>query len=125
MEKTFSTMLGCGLALLTLAGFTKRKKPKYFLGLMNVDTQHSLLRIPLTASLLYAGSRQAPLTGTRQVLTFVGKFYLAVGLIGSADRSLGRLLPSKLTNFDIGYHFGVGTVALWQGKRSGRMMRRS
>lgn len=123
MEKLFSTMLGGGLSVLTISGFAIRKPPKHFLGLMNVDTQHSALRVPLTLALLYAGSKHAPLKATRRILSFVGVFYLAVGAIGSVDKSAGGTLPSRLTNFDIGYHFGVGAFALWLGSRSGRMVK--
>jgi hypothetical protein len=90
---------------------------------MNVDTQHSMLRIPLTLALLYAGSQQTSLKDTRGILTFVGVFYLAVGAAGSIDRRLGGMLPSRLTGFDLVYHFGVGALALWLGGRSGRMMK--
>ena len=123
MEKTFSSILGVGLMLLTLSGFTKSKKPKHLLCLMNVDTQHSALRLPLTMALLYAGSQQAPLKSTRAILSFVGAFYLAMGAAGVIDKSVSGALPSKLTNFDLVYHFGVGALALWLGGRSGRMMK--
>lgn len=123
MEKLFSTTLGAGLTVLMFAGFVKNDKPKHFLGLMNVDTQHSVLRVPLTLALLYAGSSQSPLQNTRRVLSFIGLFYIAMGAIGSVDRKVGGTLPSKLTNFDLVYHFVVGAAALWLGSRSGRMMR--
>jgi hypothetical protein len=123
MEKTFSGGLGLGLTLLAVSGFMKRDTPKHLCGLMNVDTQHSLLRVPLTLALLYAGSQQSTLHSTRTILSGVGIFYLAIGIAGSADRSVGGVLPSKLTHFDLLYHFGVGTVALWLGSRSGRMMK--
>lgn len=123
MEKKFSTILGVGLALLMSAGFAKNEKPKHFLGLMNVDTQHSILRIPTTLALLYAGSRHASLKDTRSILTFAGLLYLAIGSIGEIDRRAGGALPSKLTGFDLVYHFVAGASALWLGKRSGRMMK--
>lgn len=123
MEKNFSTALGIGLALLMAAGFAKNKKPKHFLGLMNVDTQHSILRIPTTLASLYAGSRPTSLKDTRTILSLVGLLYLAIGTVGSMDRRAGGALPSKLTGFDLLYHFTVGASALWLGSRSGRMMK--
>jgi hypothetical protein len=123
MEKRFSSILGVGLALLTVSGFAKRTLPKRFLGLMNVDTQHSVLRVPLTLALLHAGSSRTTLRHTRSVLTFVGTFYIAMGVAGSLDKSVGGTLPSRLTNFDVVYHFGVGAIALWLGGRSGRMVK--
>jgi hypothetical protein len=118
MEKRFSSILASGLTLLTLSGFVKRKKPKHLLGLMNIDTQHSILRLPLILVLLGAGSQETSLRNTRAILTFVGVFYLAIGSLGAADRRLDGVLPSKLTNFDLAYHFGVGILALWLGRRS-------
>jgi hypothetical protein len=123
MEKNFSTMLGVGLALLMSAGFVKSEKPKHLLGLMNVDTQHSILRIPTTLALLYAGSRNTSLKNTRMILSRAGMLYLLIGTIGSVDKKAGGALPSKLTNFDLVYHFVVGASALWLGMRSGRMMK--
>lgn len=123
MEKNFSTMLGVGLALLMSAGFLKHEKPKRLLGLMNVDTQHSILRIPTTLALLYAGAHQTPLKNTRTILSFTGLLYLVIGTIGSVDKKAGGALPSKLTNFDLVYHFVVGASALWLGNRKGRMMK--
>lgn len=122
MEKLFSIILGMGLSVLTASGFAKRTFPKHFLG-MNVDTQHSVLRVPLTLALLYAGSSQAPLKTTRAILSFVGVFYLAMGAVGSINKSVGGTLPSKMTNSDIGYHLGVGALAVWLGTRRGRMIK--
>lgn len=122
MEKNFSTILGAGLTLLMVAGFAKSEKPKHLLGLMNVDTRHSVLRIPTTLALLYASSHHTPLKSTRTVLSLTGLLYLVIGTIGSMDKKAGGLLPSRLTNFDLVYHFVVGASALWLGSRSGRMM---
>lgn len=123
MERQFSSILGAALAVLALDGFAKRDFPKHFLGLMNVDTPHSVLRVPLTVVLLYGGLRQSSLKTTRSILSFVGMFYIAMGAAGSMDKSVGHVLPSKLTKFDVVYHFAVGAAALWLGKRSGRMMK--
>ena len=122
MEKIFSTKLAAGLTLLTLAGLLKRKKPKHFLGLFNVDAQHSALRIPLLMSLLHGGSKRTSLKDTRATLAIIGVIYLVIGISGTTDKRLGGLLPLKLTNFDLIYHFSIGTLALWLGGRSGRMM---
>jgi hypothetical protein len=123
MEKKFSTVLGIGVALLMSAGFVKSEKPKLFLGLMNVDAQHSVLRAPITLALLCAGSRRTSLRDTRIVLALTGLLYLTIGAIGSIDRKAGGTLPSRLTNFDLVYHFVTGASALWLGCRSGRMMK--
>lgn len=123
MEKLFSLVLSFGLFILTASGFIKCKRPKHLFGLMNVDTQHSVIRVPLTLTLLYAGSNHTSLRSTRTILSSIGLFYLIVGATGCVDKKVGGLLPSKLTNFDIVYHFTVGISALWLGSRSGRMMK--
>jgi hypothetical protein len=123
MEKRFSKMLGGGLAMLTLVGFILPTRRKRFLGLMNVDSTHSVLRVPLTAALLYAASERSDLKLTRSALLGTGLFYIAMGTAGLSDRKVGGALPSGLTNFDIVYHFAVGGAAIWLGSRSGRMMK--
>ena len=101
MEKKFSTILGAGLAFLMSAGFIQSKKPKHLLGLMNIDTQHSILRIPTTLALLYAGSRRSSLKDTRTILTSAGVLYFVIGVIGTIDKKAGGALPSKLNRFDL------------------------
>jgi hypothetical protein len=123
MEKRLSLFLASALAFLSVSGFVKRKKPKHLAGLMNVDTQHSVIRLPLTLALLSAGSSQASLRKTRAILSLVGAVYLVMGTAGLIDKRVGGLLPSKQTNFDLVYHFGVGMLVLWMGTRSGKMMK--
>lgn len=123
MEKTFSSVLGATLSVLTLSGFVQSKKPKHLLGHMNVDTQHSVLRVPLTIALLYAASEQSKLKNTRTILSYVGIFYICMGIVGTINRDVGGTLPSRLTKFDLKYHMVVGALALWLGGRSGRMMK--
>lgn len=96
MEKKFSLKLGLGLVLLMAAGFVKSEKPKHLLGLMNVDTQHSVLRIPTALALLYAGSRHASLKDTRTILSLTSVLYLIIGTIGSMDRKAGACYPLSL-----------------------------
>jgi hypothetical protein len=120
MEKQMSLSLGCTLVLLTLAGYVLDKK--HLLRIMNIDESHSMMRTPLTLALLYAGT-QAELKTTRKILLGVGLFYVCMGTAGLADKRVGGILPSGLTNFDIIYHFAVGGGAIWMGSRPGRMMR--
>lgn len=120
MEKLFSLSLGITLGVLTLVGFIPGTK--HFLKLMNTDTSHSALRVPLTAALLYAGT-QTDLRATRTILLGVGFFYIAIGTAGLIDKKVGGALPSGLTKFDVLYHLAVGAEALWFGGRPGRMMK--
>lgn len=123
MEKMISKIFADVLVILTFAGLVLPKRKKRLFGLMNVDTTHSMLRIPLTAAMLYAASNQTNLKMTRNILTGFGIFYVAMGTAGLIDRKVGGLLPSELTTFDLIYHFSSGAAALWLGQRSGRMMK--
>jgi hypothetical protein len=123
MEKLFSKMLGCSLLALTFVGFILPTRRKRFLGLMNVDTTHGILRVPLTAALLYAATPKVDLKLTRSLLLGTGLFYIVMGTAGLKDKRVGGALPSGLTGFDIVYHFAVGGAAIWLGSRSGRMMK--
>lgn len=118
MEKSMAVILGMALTGLAAAGFVKHNK--HLLG-MNVDTNHSLIRTPVAATLLL--SEKGDVRTTRNVLTGTGIMYMAIGAIGLIDRKIGGLLPSKLTNFDFIYHFSVGAAALWMGLRPGRMVK--
>ena len=117
MEKQVSLSLAGILAGLAVAGFTHRNKPKHAMGVMNADTNHSLLRVPLTGALLYGGNPKTSPKLTRGILTGVGLLYLGIGAAGLFDRKVGGILPSKLTNFDLAYHFLVGLGMLALGSR--------
>ena len=125
MEKTFSTFVGAFLALLAVSGFVKNSQPKRLFGLINVDIQHSMLRVPLTIADINAALPSRSLKTTRALLSLIGTVYMVMGAIGTTDRKVSGLLPSKLTNFDLGYHFVTGALALWMGMRSGRMLKDS
>ncbi|HEX8182704.1 MAG TPA: hypothetical protein VF575_03830 [Candidatus Saccharimonadales bacterium] len=120
MEKPMSVSFGVALLILTIAGFVL--DTKHLLRLMNIDDNHSIIRVPLTAALLHAGT-DANLKTTRKILLGTGLLYVAIGSAGLIDKKLGGLLPSKLTKFDIAYHFAAGTAAIWMGSRSSRMLK--
>ena len=120
MEKQVSLGLGITLSALAVAGFVQ--KEKHVIGLMNVDTNHSMIRIPV-AALLFYGS-QSNLKATRGVLTATGVIYLLIGAAGIVDRKVGGVLPSKLTGFDLVYHFAVGIPTLLLGLQTGRIIKR-
>jgi hypothetical protein len=123
-EKYFSNMIGKLLLVLALYGALPGERTKRFLGLMNTDSQHSIIRIPTTLALLYAGKEESDLATTRTVLTAFGGLCVAIGSVGLVSKRVGGALPSGLTNFDIAYHFGLGFTALWLGRRPGRMAMR-
>ena len=123
MEK-LSLKLGAKLLMILAAdGFIRKQSPKHFMGLMNTDVAHSIIRVPVVLAALMGSLPKNDVKTSRAVLTGVGVFYLVIGTVGLADRKLGGALPSKLTGFDIVYHFVAGAAALWLGTRPGRMMK--
>jgi hypothetical protein len=123
MEKATLNIIAKVLEVLIAAGFLQRKQPKRLLKMMNIDTSHSVIRVPLLLASLYGGSTKSDIKAARYMLTAVGAVYVAMGAAGAADKKVGGALPSRLTNFDIVYHFAVGGAALWLGTRAGRMMK--
>lgn len=123
MEKQSLAVIAKVLSTLAAAGFKPTSKPKHLMGIMNVDTAHSILRVPLILSSLYGSSPKLDIKTSRSIIAGIGAFYLAMATAGIADKKVGGTLPSKLTNFDIVYHVGVGAIALWLGTRQGRMMK--
>ena len=117
MEKQVSLSLAGIIAALAVAGLAKRKKPQHLMDLMNVDKTHSMVRVPVAGALLYGGNPKTSSKLTRGILTGAGLMYLAIGTAGLFDRKVGGLLPSKLTNFDLVYHFTVGLGVLALGSR--------
>lgn len=123
MEK-LSLKLGAKLLMiLAVDGFVRKRQPKHFMGLMNTDVAHSIIRVPVVLAALMGSLPKHDIKTSRAVLTGVGVLYLAIGTAGLADRKLGGALPSRLTWFDIAYHFAAGAAALWLGTRPGRMMK--
>jgi hypothetical protein len=122
MEKVLSMDLGITILLLTVAGFVL--DTKHLIKLMNIDTSHSILRVPLAIALLYGGTK-ADLDLTRLILFGVGGFYIAMGTAGLVDKKVGGAIPSGLTSFDVGYHLLTGAAAIWLGTRPGRMTKSS
>jgi hypothetical protein len=123
MEKQTLAVMAKLLSVLAGAGVRSTDKPKHFLKLMNVDMSHSILRAPLILASLYGSSPKSDIKTSRMILSGIGAFYLAMAATGLSDKKVGGALPSKLTNFDIVYHIGVGATALWLGMRQGRMMK--
>ncbi|MDN5275857.1 MAG: hypothetical protein JWN33_506 [Candidatus Saccharibacteria bacterium] len=119
MEKPMSSTLSLLLWVLAFLGFIKKKK--HVAGLMNIDTSHSIIRLPI-ASLLLLGSKSDVKTA-RNILLGSGLIYVLIGTAGTINRKAFGLLPSKLTGFDLVYHFVVGAAAIYMGTRSGRMLK--
>jgi hypothetical protein len=79
--------------------------------LMNSDILIDVLRVALAGFLVYVGfiARNERMAAT--ALTVVGALYIVMALGGLFSPTLGGLLPSGLTGFDIAFHLVTGLVA--------------
>ncbi|HEV7951372.1 MAG TPA: hypothetical protein VGP24_16545 [Glaciihabitans sp.] len=110
MLRTVAQVLGVVVALLAVIGFFI--EGELLAGLMNVDIALDVLRLVLAAALLYVGFARVSASAIRLVIILVGVMYVLLGLLAFADRTIFGLLPTGLTNFDIGFHLIVGAGAL-------------
>ena len=79
---------------------------------MNADSFLDLLRIVLAGILLYVGFSAVPDHVVNTALVGVGILYIGMGLAGLLASTIGGLLPSGLTGFDIAFHLTTGLLAL-------------
>lgn len=86
---------------------------------MNTDIALDVLRIALAAILLYVGFGNASERAINNTLMTVGILYVAMGITGLFAPTLGGLLPSGLTGFDIAFHLITGLVAIGAVARRG------
>jgi hypothetical protein len=108
MSKTVAKIYAVLVAGLALAGlFTNG----HLFNLMNVDIALDLLRVVLAGGLIYAAfvAKDSHLANT--MLLTVGVLYVGMGLLGLVSPTLGGLLPSGLTGFDIAFHLVTGVAA--------------
>jgi hypothetical protein len=80
--------------------------------LLNVDTLLNLTRIVLAIGLLYYGYVKNSKGGSATWLVVTGVAYLLIAVGGMIDATIGGLLPSGLTEFDIAFHLITGLLAL-------------
>lgn len=110
MIKNVARILGVVVALLAVVGFFV--EGEHLLEFMNVDIAIDILRTVLAVALLAVGFSSASFTATRAVVAIVGVLYIGMGALGLADRTLFGMLPTGLTDFDLGFHLVVGVLAL-------------
>jgi uncharacterized membrane protein len=79
--------------------------------LMNTDILIDVLRVALAGYLVYVGFIVHNERMAATALTVVGALYIVMGLAGLFSPTLGGLLPSGLTGFDIGFHLLTGLLA--------------
>jgi hypothetical protein len=112
MLKVIARVLGVVVAVLAIAGFFV--EGEHLLGLMNVDLALDVTRVLIAAALLIVGFARVPFAALRAVLIVVGAMYVLMGLVAFASPTLGGILPTGFTGFDIGFHLvvGLGTLAV-------------
>lgn len=112
MNKQLAKIFGVLVGTLAIMGLLINGR---LFDLLNSDMSLDILRATLAANLLYASfmSREAGIATTALLVT--GVFYLGISMMGVISPSLGGVLPSGLTGFDIAFHLVTGTLALLLG----------
>jgi hypothetical protein len=100
-----------GLLVLVLGVVGLVAGERQFLDFLNVDLALDFTRLALAAMLLNAVYNRDP-DGERMGLVLVGLLYVGLGVYGVFDSTIGGILPSKLSVFDIGFHLVTGVAAL-------------
>jgi len=85
--------------------------------LMNTDIVIDILRVVLAAYLVYVAFIARSERMATTALMIVGALYVVMGLSGLFNSTLGGLLPSGLTGFDIAFHLVTGIVAIGAAMR--------
>jgi hypothetical protein len=82
------------------------------LGFLNVDWPLDVARLALAALLFSALYWARDSISVRTALGIFGVVYLGLALIGMISPTVGGLLPSRLSGFDIAFHLLAGIVAV-------------
>ena len=83
----------------------------HLLDLMNVDMALDAFRVVLAASLVYVGFMMNSERAERAILMVVAALYVGMGIVGLISPTIGGLLPSGLTGFDVAFHLVTGVLA--------------
>ena len=87
----------------------------HLFGVLNVDPAMDTLRVVLMAILLFVGFGPRDVNAAHIALFGVGLLYISMGVIGLGNPTLGGLLPSGLTGFDVAFHLAAGVAAAIAG----------
>lgn len=87
----------------------------HLLGIMNVDPALDALRGVLAVGLLYIGFGARDTASAHAALLGVGLLYVGMALGALVSPTIGGLLPSGLTGFDVAFHLITGIVAAAAG----------
>jgi hypothetical protein len=85
----------------------------------NSDWLLDLVRLALAAYLLYAVYGAKTDSAVNNALLVTGILYIGLAVIGLVSPTLGGLLPSGLTGFDVAFHLITGALATYAGARHG------
>jgi hypothetical protein len=121
MTKITTQLYAMLIAALAIAGlFTSG----HLFNLMNVDIALDLLRVVLAATLIYVSFVAKNEHYSNMALLTVGLLYIGMGVIGVLSPTIGGLLPSGLTGFDIAFHLitGIAATAVSTMQRQGIRM---
>ena len=83
--------------------------------IMNTDWAMDIFRLAAAAWLLYAGFVARTSRAAGDALATVGVIYVLIGIVGLFNATLGGMLPSGLTGFDVIVHLAGGILAVAVG----------
>jgi hypothetical protein len=113
MHKTTATIFGFLVLALGITGLLAGDKQLF--GFINVDILLDISRIGLAGLLLYAVYANRGDNFTRTTLFIFAGLYLIIAIGGMISPTMGGLLPSGLSGFDILFHLTAGLIALYAG----------
>jgi hypothetical protein len=116
MSLALAKMYGILIASLAAAGLLVNG---HLFDIINTDFALDVLRIGLAFYLIYAAFLSGQQRMVNNALMLVGILYVGMGILGIVSSTLGGLLPSGLTGFDIAFHLLSGIVAILAGMRHG------
>jgi hypothetical protein len=79
----------------------------------NTDIVLDIARIGLAAFLFYAGFMAKDDKMVNRALSATGILYIGLGILGLITPTIGGLLPTGLTGFDIVFHLATGALAMY------------
>jgi hypothetical protein len=84
----------------------------HLFGITNSDWAMDILRIGLAVYLVWAGFISKADRAADSALYVVGGLYVIMGVIGLFSPTLGGILPTGLTGFDVVFHLITGGLAI-------------
>jgi hypothetical protein len=108
--RILAIVIGLVTAALGIAGLVLPGERLF--GVIDADLLPDIARLVVGAALLIASFAPLPLDAVRSVLVFDGALCLLMALRAAFDRSMGGLLPTGFTGFDLALHVVVGACLI-------------